>query len=231
MKDYQQKSYIKLPDRLQAPNGWNQGKAGASTLGTNHSQNKPVINLAWSWISFLSKGLFFESTSTFRAQKAVLCLLCLHSRKVSTILKMIRWKAKLTSLWARNCTTIWQVLISKFAFGPEKLPGLLRKGSLVLLSFMRDKENSGLTWEWILLTRSLHYREFSTVRVGIVQTSLLDQYKYPQQSNQYHGRDRKRRFNIFCVTNNVIVKLSHGTKYLVNYVHTAPDILVENSCI
>ena len=197
MKDYQQKSYIKLPDRLQAPNGWNQGKAGASTLGTNHSQNKPVINLAWSWISFLSKGLFFESTSTFRAQKAVLRLLCLYSRKVSIILKMIWRKAKLTSLWARNCTTIWQVLISKFAFGPEKLPGLLRKGSLVLLSFMRDKENSGLTWEWILLTRSLHYREFSTVRVGIVQTSLLDQYKYPQQSNQYHGRDRKRRFNIF----------------------------------
>ena len=100
---------------------------------------------------------------------------------------MIRWKAKLTSLWARNCTTIWQVLILKFAFGPEKLPGLLRKGSLVLLSFMRDKENSGLTWEWILLTRSLHYREFSTVRVGIVQSSLQDQYKYPQQSNQYHG--------------------------------------------
>ena len=26
----------------------------------------------------------------------------------------------------------------------------------------------------------------------------------------------------------VIVKLSHGTKYLVNYVHTALDILVEN---
>lgn len=48
MEDYQQKSYTKLPDGLQAPNGQNQGKAGASTLGTNHSQIKPVINLAWS---------------------------------------------------------------------------------------------------------------------------------------------------------------------------------------
>ena len=194
MKDYQQESNIKPPDRLHTPNGQNQGKAGASGLGTNHSQIKPVINLAWSWISFLSKGLFFESPSTFLAPKAVLCLLCLHSRKVSIILKMIRWKAKLTGLCARNCTTIWQVLILKFAFGPEKLPGLLRKGSLVLLSFIRDKENSGLTWEWILLTRSLHYREFSTVRVGIVQSSLQDKNKYPHQSNQYYGRDRWRRF-------------------------------------
>ena len=29
-------------------------------------------------------------------------------------------KAKLNGLWARNCATIQQVLISKFAFGPEK---------------------------------------------------------------------------------------------------------------
>ena len=29
-------------------------------------------------------------------------------------------KAKLNGLWARNCATIQQVFISKFAFGPEK---------------------------------------------------------------------------------------------------------------
>ena len=29
-------------------------------------------------------------------------------------------KAKLNGLWARNCATIQQVLISNFAFGPEK---------------------------------------------------------------------------------------------------------------
>ena len=80
---------------------------------------------------------------------------------------------------------------------PKTLPGLLGKGFLVLLSFMRDKENSGLTWDWILPTRSLHYREFGTVRVGIVQSSLQHQYKYPQQGNQYYSRGRWRRFNIF----------------------------------
>ena len=35
-------------------------------------------------------------------------------------------EAKLTGLWARNCTTIQQILILKFAFGPEKFPGLSR---------------------------------------------------------------------------------------------------------
>ena len=33
-------------------------------------------------------------------------------------------EAKLTDLSARKCATIKQVLISKFAFGPEKLSGL-----------------------------------------------------------------------------------------------------------
>ena len=33
-------------------------------------------------------------------------------------------EAKLTVLWARNCATVQHVLILKYAFGPEKLPGL-----------------------------------------------------------------------------------------------------------
>ena len=37
-------------------------------------------------------------------------------------------EAKLTGLWARNCAAIKQVLILKFAFGPEKLPELSKKG-------------------------------------------------------------------------------------------------------
>ena len=32
---------------------------------------------------------------------------------------------------ARNCATIQQVLILKFAFGPEKSPGLSRNGALI----------------------------------------------------------------------------------------------------
>ena len=45
-------------------------------------------------------------------------------------------EAKLTSLWARNCDTIQQVLILKFAFGPEKLPGLSRNEPQSLFNFV-----------------------------------------------------------------------------------------------
>ena len=42
-------------------------------------------------------------------------------------------KAKLTGLWARNCTaTIQLVLILNFTFEPEKLSGLSRNGPQVL---------------------------------------------------------------------------------------------------
>ena len=40
---------------------------------------------------------------------------------------------KLTGVWARNCDTIQQVLILKFAFGPEKFPGLSRNGPLGII--------------------------------------------------------------------------------------------------
>ena len=36
-------------------------------------------------------------------------------------------EAKLTNLWARNCATIQQVWILKFAFGPKKFAGLFKK--------------------------------------------------------------------------------------------------------
>ena len=32
-------------------------------------------------------------------------------------------------LWARNCATIQQVVVLKFAFGRKKFPGLSRKGA------------------------------------------------------------------------------------------------------
>jgi len=40
-------------------------------------------------------------------------------------------EAKLTGLWARNCATFQQVLMLKFALGPEKFPGLSRNGAQV----------------------------------------------------------------------------------------------------
>ena len=59
---------------------------------------------------------------------------------VSIILKIIQGtyqltKKKLTGVSAKNCDTIiQQVLILKFAFGPEKFPGLLRSGPLALIT-------------------------------------------------------------------------------------------------
>ena len=36
-------------------------------------------------------------------------------------------EARLTGLWATDCATIQQVLLSKFAFGPEKFKGPFEK--------------------------------------------------------------------------------------------------------
>ena len=49
-------------------------------------------------------------------------------------------KEILTGLWTRNCGTIQQGLILKFAFGPEKFPGLLRNGPLVVMFVSEDLE-------------------------------------------------------------------------------------------
>ena len=67
-------------------------------------------------------------------------------------------EAKLAGLWARNYATIQQVSISKFAFGPETLPGLSRNGPLekgynsrgvLLLEDLRYLLlGCGTTWNW-----------------------------------------------------------------------------------
>ena len=49
-------------------------------------------------------------------------------------------EALLIGLWARNCSTIQQGLILKFAFGPEKFPGLLRNGPLVVMFLSENLE-------------------------------------------------------------------------------------------
>ena len=53
-----------------------------------------------------------------------------HNFEQYTICLSLNLKAKLTGLWARNYGTVQQVLILKFAFGPEKLPGLSRNRPL-----------------------------------------------------------------------------------------------------
>ena len=88
---------------------------GTKEIGNAYTQAKPTREIND------TRGVrHLKVPITFRARKAVLCL----------ILKMIRWKYKstkqnwLTGLWARRCANIQQVLISKFASGPENFPRL-----------------------------------------------------------------------------------------------------------
>ena len=94
------------------------------------------------WGPFSRKSRYFV-----RARKAELCLLCLYSRShfqkfsENFAIKLSVNEEKLTGFWARrgadycpaarNCATIQQVWISKFAFGSEKFLGLSRNGPVV----------------------------------------------------------------------------------------------------
>ena len=82
-----------------------------------------TCNLPW-----LKPGTCFSKVwVVVRAQKAILSFLYLHSRSKCLYLTMIQWNNQLMKQnWARNCATIQQVLILKFAFRPEKLVGLSR---------------------------------------------------------------------------------------------------------
>ena len=53
-------------------------------------------------------------------------------------MKLAVIEASLTSLWARNCVNNQHVLILKFAFGPEKFPGLSRNGPQGRVNFCED---------------------------------------------------------------------------------------------
>ena len=69
-----------------------------------------------SWKLFEPGKLFF------------VCCVCIQDQSLNSFenstMKLAVNEAKLSVLWARNCATVQQVLILKFAFGPEKLPGL-----------------------------------------------------------------------------------------------------------
>ena len=54
-------------------------------------------------------------------------------------MKLSMNEAKLNGLWARNCAIIQQVLFLKFAFGPEKFPGLSRNEPLVFYWWLYNK--------------------------------------------------------------------------------------------
>ena len=82
-----------------------------------------MMNSQETWV------LFLESPITFRTS------VCIQYQSFidfeTDIMKLSVNEAKVTDLWTRNCATIQLDLISKFAFGPEKLPGRLRNGPLI----------------------------------------------------------------------------------------------------
>ena len=101
--------------------------------------------------------LLFRPKNLFYA-----CLVCIQNLSFNNIenntMKLSLKEAKLAGLWARNCATIQQVSISKFAFGPETLPclsrnGLLEKGynsrGVLLLEDLRYLLlGCGTSWNW-----------------------------------------------------------------------------------
>ena len=86
--------------------------------------------------SLVPRGLFPESPGNFSGPERFFFVFVVFAFKieVSMILKICNTmkllvnEAKLTGLWAKNCTAMCQVLISKFHFGPEKFPGLSKNG-------------------------------------------------------------------------------------------------------
>ena len=79
---------------------------------------------------FATRGPFPESPNNVSGPKCC----CLHSRSTfnnfeNDTMKLSVNEPKLTSLWAWNCATIQQVLMSKFAFWPKKLPAFRETGS------------------------------------------------------------------------------------------------------
>ena len=58
------------------------------------------------------------------------CRVCIQdlsfSNSENDTMKLSLNEAKLTGLWAKNCTAIQQVLILKFDFRPKKFPAVLQ---------------------------------------------------------------------------------------------------------
>ena len=80
-------------------------------------------------------SLFLECPRIFSGPKNFyICCVCIQDHSFNNFentMKQSVNEAKLTGLWATNCGTIQQVLIWKFVFGPEKLPGLSRDAPLI----------------------------------------------------------------------------------------------------
>ena len=92
--------------------------------------------------SDLGLGLFLESPSNlFGPESSVLFAAFTFKINVSIILKSNKMKlsvneARLTGLWARNCATIQQVWILKFASGPKRFQDFRETGPRPLRNYV-----------------------------------------------------------------------------------------------
>ena len=94
-----------------------------------------ALVLSWCVAVTIFWGPFLESLDNFSGPKSAFVFTVFawdqsFNNFENDTMKLSVNEAKLTGLWARNFTTIQLLLISKFAFGPEKLPGRSRNGPL-----------------------------------------------------------------------------------------------------
>ena len=106
---------------------------GPKEHGVSHASGS-LRQLLFCLLRLPTGGLFLESPGNFSGPERCFVLVVFAFKiKVSIMFKnntrtLSVNEAKLTGLWDRNCATIQQVVILKFAFRPEKFPGLSRNG-------------------------------------------------------------------------------------------------------
>ena len=129
------------------------------------------------------------------------CCVCIQDQSFSenNTMKLSVNEAILIGLWARNCATIQQVLILKFAFGPEKFPGLSRNGPLVgknLLS--KGKIICSAVVVTLLKQCGLRWDGNRDLRRRIVKKGnrklIFALFQWSYSTNSYSGRAKAFRF-------------------------------------
>jgi len=90
---------------------------------------------------------FLESPDSFsdpKTKRFYVYRVCIQDQSFNNFendsMKLSVKEAKLTGLWARLTVLLYiQYLVSKFAFGPETLPGLSRNGRLIRMVWIQGK--------------------------------------------------------------------------------------------
>ena len=126
-------------------------------------------------------------------------------------------KEKLTGLWVRNCATFQQVLISKFAFGPEKLSGLSRNGLL----FQGFTDSHDLDWVTRLLCEKTGRIITRQEQNWWINARLLEQHTNYRSKLVMHGFfSGYPQFSICIFSICIFLSASAICRYLVRVLKT-----------